>query len=81
MKILVLMNKESGKIGLGIQINFFNNHDVNEELVNLEGYSLGIIPAAHDAWIIFTGADDAEGPWLQVKSEHVDEKVEILGEL
>ena len=81
MKILVLMNKDSGEIGLGVQINFFNNHDVNEELVNLEGYSLGIIPAAHDAWLIFTGADGAEGPWMHVKSEHVDEKVQILGEL
>lgn len=80
MKELILINKETGELGLGIKINFYDNWETNN-VCKIEGYTVGFRPSKHDGWLIFTGKNEAEGPWIFCKMELVDEKIESLGEL
>lgn len=81
MKQLVIMNKETGHTSLGIKISFFDKYDVDNELDVFDGYSIGFLPSKPDGWLIFSGDDDSEGPWMYCKSEMIEEKTEVVCEL
>lgn len=74
------MNKETGAIGLGIRISFHDKY-FNQELANLEGYSISMVSNKPDGWLLFSGNDDARGPWLFMDMDELEDKVEDLGEL
>ncbi len=81
MSQLILINKETGELGLGIKIDFHDKFESTNEMCKMEGYSIGFRPVQHDGWLLFSGDNEAEGPWLYMKAEAVDSRVEIYGEL
>lgn len=81
MKQLVLMNKETGELGLGIRINWFGHPD-DIKLASMEGYSVMLSCELDcDAWLLFTGAMDKNEPWNFIKKEFLENKCEVLCEL
>lgn len=76
----IVMNSETGEVGLGIKLAFMNKRQ-EHELDNLPGFSIQLAPTKPDAWALFAGADDAEGPWMMVSKPEYLEKIEDIGPL
>lgn len=82
MKQLILMNKETGEVGLGIRIQLFDNLLPSKD--SLTGDNSYILAVAYDVgyhWLIFAGEPNEDHPWVFQRREFVDKNVEILGEL
>ena len=80
MKQIILMNKETGELGLGIRIRFSDNDD-DFKLEKLAGYTISIREEC-DAWLIYSGSNsqsETDGPFLCCNKEIVDKHIEIVG--
>lgn len=82
MKQYVLMNS-LGELGLGFRVQWYEPDLMEEkELANLDGYSLTLRGHnEHDAWVVFCGEPESDGPWVHVKKEAVDGRMEVVCEL
>lgn len=81
MKKFVVVQKETGELGLIIRLNAFDKVD-DEPLCSLEGYAIKMFHESEcDIYAMHSGSDTAEGPWLLIERKYVDEKCEIIGEL
>lgn len=76
----ILMNKNSGELGIGIRLAFMDKRET-QEVASLPGYSVLLTPNEPDAWAIFAGDEDAAGPWLLVADPKRISLFEDLGEL
>lgn len=76
----VVMNLESGAIGLGIRIDFHDKYFYNS-LEKMPDYEVAFRPSKPDGWLIFSGENDARGPWIFIDASMIDGKIEDLGEL
>jgi len=81
VKQFVLMNANNGMLGLGVRVQLFDSVVAEEPLAKLGNFSVTVRSDQYDGWLIFSGIDDAEGPWLWVQRDYIDSKMEILGEL
>lgn len=76
----VIMNKDNGSIGLGIAVTFHEKYH-HEELGKMEGYRISLSKNEPDGWLLFSGANDASGPWIFINNDVIKDKIEVLGEL
>lgn len=76
--ILVLMNKETGALGLGMRMVLFDKEPI-EPMASIEGYSIRMVHETEfDMWMIFSGEPKSDGPWLMVNRKAIDAKCEVL---
>lgn len=81
MKHFILMNKKTGALGLGCRVSLYDQVVDFKDDPLFEKYNMTLRITDYDGWLIFAGGDNAPGPWIWLKRESVDGKVEILGEL
>lgn len=76
----VIMNKETGAIALGIRVSFFDKYYANN-IGALDGYQISLSSNEPDGWLIFSGDNDAAGPWMFINQKFIGSKIEDLGAL
>jgi hypothetical protein len=82
MKHLILMNKKTGEISLGVRVHLFDEMDDKENFNYFDGYSVRQRAGNdYDAWLIFSSNHTANSPCTWLYREDVDGKNEIIGEL
>ena len=79
MKQIVMINKETGELGVCIKVNFFEKWTEDREISSLGEHSIGLIPKNPDGFLTIV----REGsPFIFVPAELVrDEVVDFLGDL
>ena len=78
MKQILIMNKNTGDVGVGVKVNFFEKWTEDREIAVLGEHSIGLIPRTHDGWIVKV-SEDSE--WIYVTPEMVETATIELGEI
>lgn len=78
MKAFVLMNKETGEIGVGVKVLLFDDSFLENEIASLAGYSIQLRNQDFDGWLV---AAEDEQPYIYAPKAMVEKSIEVLGEL
>lgn len=78
VKHFVLMNKETGEIGIGVRATLTDGAEHEQEICALAGYSLQLRTHDFDGWLV---AAEMDQPYVYASKEMVERKLEIIGEL
>jgi hypothetical protein len=79
--VIVGMNRGTGDIGLLMPFCFVDFLELAKIHDGADFKKTVVYGQKADGFLVFTGKSDAEGPWVYVNKDVVNDLIELLGEL